>query len=216
MGRYSDKLMSTSVVSPNNKIVNFGDEYISKEPTTFTFHVMDSFYKYEILDSNGNECFKAKHSRMTNYITLYDLNKKPLATIKNGFNCQKIFSDTEYDKEMACFKFRNTSTQLHKFNVEYFNKATKRSEILKINCSRSYRTIGVFDGKESEGAPMICRMDTKSLEYFSPYKNFRYNIEIAPNVDVLYMISLFIFILRLNIRRRHHAGIPLIAALGVN
>ncbi len=108
------------------------------------FYVKDSFYKYEILDSNGNEYFKVKHQRMNNSITLYDLNSKPLATlatIKNSFNCQKIFSEIENEsnKEMECFKFRNTSNQLHKLNVEFLNSL--EVSFLKL----IVKVVGTFD-----------------------------------------------------------------------
>jgi len=195
MGKYSDQLMSKSVISPDKEIVIVDEDYISKEPTTIIFNIKENFsYEFEILDSNGKECYRTKAKSLSDTRFVYDLKDKPLVSIKEGFTTDKIFSEKKTKKEIAKIKPKN-STKAHKYEIEYSNKATRKDEILNMNCSNSFTAIGIFNGREKEGATMVCRIRRTSEEKFLSSK-YQYTMEIAPNVDTLFMITLGIYILR--------------------
>jgi len=168
MGKYSDQLMSKSVISPDKEIVIVDEDYISKEPTNFVINVKEGFsYDFEILDNNGKECYRTKSKSLSDTRTIYDLKDKPMVSMKEGFTTDKIFSEKKIKKEIAKIKPKN-STKANKYEIEYLNKASRKNEILNLNCSSSFTTAGIFNGREKEGATMICRIRrTSDVKFFN-------------------------------------------------
>jgi len=200
MGKYSDELMEKTVTSPSNEIIIIDRDYISKEPTYYTVNVRESSstYEFEILDKDGKECYKCISKAISDTKLVCDSKNQPLILIKEGATSIKLLSEKNDIKEIAKIKFKN-STKAHKYALEYFNIATQKEEVLNLNCSNTYRTNGVFYGREKEGAPMICRICKTPKESIKNLKN-QFTIEIAPNVDSLIMI---VFALYISLRRQN-------------
>jgi len=199
MGKYSDHLMSSKVVSPDNKIVLIDEKkYISEKPTTFTFNYNNvaTIKQYEILDRNGKEPFIIKKNSSHLY-NIYDLNDKCLLKFKEGFTDGKLLIEKGENEEEKLVNIKSRNIISHEYRAEFLNKFTGKDEILNIHYSTSFTTIGVFYGNEEEGAPLICRMHlTEKGKTRFLYKGCQYTIEIAPNVDILYLIAVSLFILR--------------------
>jgi len=208
MGKYNDQLMSNELTPPKNKIVAVSEDYTSMEPTTYTVKYKDNLLSIEVFDSNGKQCFKTKN--IVTGIGIYDMNDEQILKLnENLFPSAKLISKKEDKKEIAKFETKNTTTTHHKFKVEFSNKAGEVSEFLNIHCTSSYRGIGVFSGDEKEGAPMICRMinssKTHNTNYYNSYGVYtsNYTVEIAPNVDNLFMIAVMIYIMERRIYEVH-------------
>jgi len=194
MGKYSDELLKKTVTSPEKEIVIVDEDYISKEPTTYTINVKEGFSRHiTIMDSDGKECYQYKTKSLSDTFTICDTKEKPLISIKMGFTTDRIYSEKRIKKEIGTIKGKN-STKAHKVVIEYTNKATKKEEVLNLNCSSNYRTSGVFHGREKEGAPMICRFNREFKSSFLDSES-NFTIEIAPNVDTLIMITLCVYII---------------------
>ena len=188
MGKYNDELLKKTVTSPEKEIVIVDEEYISKEPVTYTIKTKEGFI---ITDSNGIECYKYKTKSFSDTFIIYDPKEKPLLSIKMGFT-SKIFSEKRTKKEIGKIKPKN-STKAQKYEIVYTNKATGKEEILNLNCSSYFRTSGIFHGREKEGAPLIGRIiRTVDNSFFN--QNATYTIEIAPNVDILIMVALCVYV----------------------
>jgi len=193
MGKYSDELLNKSVTSPEKEVVIVDEEYISKESVTLTINAKEGFsQEFVIMDSNGKECYKFKTKSFSDTFTICDPKEKPLLSIKMGFSSDKIFSEKRTKKEIGKIKPKN-STKAHKYEIEYTNKATRKEEILNLNCSSNYRTSGVFHGREKEGAPLISRFSREINNSFLSSKS-TFTIEIAPNVDILIMVALCVYV----------------------
>jgi len=213
MGKYSDQIKSNELTPPKDKIVVIGEDYISNEPTSYTVKYKNNYLAIEVFDSNGKKCFKTK-SKMCG-IGISDMNDEDILYFnENSIPSVKLISKKEDEKEIARFSSKNTTTQHHKYKVEFTNKTNEICQIINVHCSSTYRSVGVFNGNEKEGAPMICRMidNSKSNQIscdriYEAYTS-EYTIEIAPNVDNLLMIALMIYIMKVkmyNVRMFHTA-----------
>lgn len=198
MGKYSDQIKSNELTPPKDKIVVIGEDYISNEPTSYTVKYKNNHLAIEVFDSNGKKCFKTKRKMFG--IGISDMNDEDILYFNdNTLPSVKLISKKEDEKEIARFSGKNTTTQHHKYKVEFTNKTNEICQIINVHCSSTYRSVGVFNGNEKEGAPMICRMinNSKSTSFDRVYEAYtsEYTIEIAPNVDNLLMIALMIYIM---------------------
>jgi len=193
MGKYSDQLRSKNVTSPDNKLVAIDENYVTKEPTTYKINFEEKLSdNYKILDSNDKECYIVKKKTFGD-VAICNLNEEPLILIKDDFTLKILKYEKEGKKVIAKVEYKATMKH-NKYEVKFKNISTGKDETLCLNGSSTYNTVGVFNGKEKEGAPMISRMqNTINVSSFFNYKG-QFTIEIAPNVDSLLMIALGLFI----------------------
>ncbi len=189
MVKYDEKLKNYNVASPDKEIVVVGEKYISKEPSTFTINFKTiTFPHIEILDNDGKKCFKTDYKTLSR--TISDLEDNFLLSMETGFISDKIYSEKKIKEKVAEISSVNNTTKRLKYKIEFTNKINGKKDIINMKCSESYHTIGFFNGKEKEGAPMICRIRR------TPEKHHILIVEIAPNVDIPFMIVLAIYSLK--------------------
>ncbi|KAG4083908.1 hypothetical protein H8356DRAFT_1746596 [Neocallimastix lanati (nom. inval.)] len=187
---YYQELVNKKISSPGTDIFVNDNKYISPKPTVMSLEEKQGFLKnnFIIKDRNGIECFKCEKGKT---ITS-SKNGEPLLILKEGnlSSYMKIVGGNNKNKVIATINTKDSVAE-EKYKVTYFNQASEREEILEMNCDATYRSCGIFYGKENEGAPLICKIiEMKSKSFFSNKTN--YTIEIASGVDNLFMTSLAI------------------------
>ncbi|OUM62296.1 hypothetical protein PIROE2DRAFT_61981 [Piromyces sp. E2] len=186
MVNYHEQLMSKSVTAPATEISVVDKEHILLKPSTCTLE------KSGITNQAGDLCYKIMKKTLSfkNEKVITDVKDNPLLVIKNGSSSSdiEIFSGTDDKKVLASIVKGESFTDSEKYTVTYFNQVTEKKETLAMNCAASYRSCGIFNGVEEEGAPLICRINEIKIKSFFSSKS-KFDIEIAQGVDRLFMCA---------------------------
>jgi len=182
-----------NVVSPKNDIYVIDPKNINKKITTYYLNKHGFFkIKYYIQNSYNETIFKSTYSTSCNYGKLKNPKNDEVLYIFNNITHflrpnELIISSFKNGRETVndICKVRDNSifTSLN-YEIIFFNKATEKKELLQIEYSKKYCRI-------YHGGVMICKFNF-SYSFTEDSK-----IEIAPNVDTLFILIIVIDIYRL-------------------
>ncbi|OUM62304.1 hypothetical protein PIROE2DRAFT_69520 [Piromyces sp. E2] len=124
---------------------------------------------------------------------------------KGSFSNYKVYLGDRKEKLLLKTSAKG-SWRANKLKLTYHNLATESEEELDFNMENSYRSAGLFVGREKDNSPMICKI--QRLKETTHAKS-EYAIEMSAGVDNLFLLSIVtIFILnykeyKQKMRRQH-------------
>ncbi|ORX52250.1 hypothetical protein BCR36DRAFT_582748 [Piromyces finnis] len=152
---------------------------------------------FAIKDTSGKSYFKCegKTFSIRDKKFISDMEGNPLFCISNAVlffkGKMKIYEGNTTKKVIANI-IPQTSIKSRKYVITYYNISTEKEEILNMKFDFYNHSCGIFCGKEKEGAPMICKIIKKVDAKRILTNKENYYIEIAPNVDIAFMVALAI------------------------
>ncbi|ORX86174.1 hypothetical protein BCR32DRAFT_290161 [Anaeromyces robustus] len=188
---------------PKNKVIAVSDNFIYENAKTlFLKQHLDkdgsSSCDFTITGIKGNTYFTCKKSCQKKVI--YDVDNNPVLNIRNKLIFPHISFYMGKDESDIIGSVQSDS----KF-VELHNKAIDKMEVLNVMNDKFNCSCGIFQGKESENAPMICKireiMDSNS---FITYSDKEYSIEIAAGIDITFIVALAIIFAEMNFSTRSY------------
>ncbi|KAG4092152.1 hypothetical protein H8356DRAFT_588239 [Neocallimastix lanati (nom. inval.)] len=193
------KNYSSSAVKPaDHQIGCIEQRFVFQQPITLNLSEKYSFSgdDFTIKDNNGVSYFKCKGKAFSlrDKKVIYDLYDKPLFNIQGNMfygHGLKIYAGKGTDTLLGKVS-RKSLLKKNKYEFSFNNIMTNKPEVLDMKCDFFGCTCGIFCGKESEGAPMVCSI-TKTKLMLSLISNpDHYQIKIAPGVDAALMVALAI------------------------
>ncbi|OUM57015.1 hypothetical protein PIROE2DRAFT_18134 [Piromyces sp. E2] len=185
-----------SLSPPDHKISVFDDKYLSKQNTKFILEE-----GINIIDENGFKIYSCTNE--LNKVEVYDNTEKTVL-----FNVR--YNEMKYPIDKLTIYSGKTETNVaatiamkysflsKKYFIEYVNKETNKTEMLEIKNDLSFTTVDIYAGKKKEGAPKI---GTIIKQKGNRDKDF--SIEVAANVDQLFMIAIGICQYKLYLNSTH-------------
>ncbi|ORX47370.1 hypothetical protein BCR36DRAFT_584876 [Piromyces finnis] len=194
---------------PNNICV-IDNDYVSEEKTTYYYKATGKFllehtiedvsnmplYKYEYNVLKG----KAKYLDPKTNNVLYKCKFKTHLTKPNELIISRMKNDKEVNS-ITCNFSSKFSLKEFKYEIEFFNMATEKNELLEIECSAFYKNCSIYYGKKKENGILICQFSTLKNFYYKA--NFK--IDVIPGVDSLFILMIIIQIYQ-NIQGRKAAA----------
>ncbi|ORX86183.1 hypothetical protein BCR32DRAFT_325071 [Anaeromyces robustus] len=180
----------------NNEICVLNNRYISNTKTIFYLNCLINArnQQYIITDENKNNLFLCNIYN-SKKCKLFDINNAELLQfhIKTTLDGLRLYVDNcnMYEDNLKIKFLQRKSMKAIKYTIEYFNQYTGREEILDVNCTSNYFNIGIYYGKRKEGGSLICSINRPQVLS----KNLI--IEIAPDVDIMFMITIIFGIIEL-------------------
>ncbi|ORX86173.1 DUF567-domain-containing protein, partial [Anaeromyces robustus] len=188
------------ISKPKKDVVCVDQRFVFQQPLTLILREKIFCFSgddFSIKDPSGVEYFRCKGKLFSirDKKILYDLYGQPILNIQHTiFTIKgniKIYAD-DSDKSLLASINKKSFISIKKFIIEYYNKATEKTQYLDMKCDFFSFTCGIFDGHEKEGAPMIAkvskRLDAKLL--LTDREN--YYLQIAPGVDAALMVAIAI------------------------
>ncbi|ORX47374.1 hypothetical protein BCR36DRAFT_97017 [Piromyces finnis] len=184
-------------ISPNNiRVIN--DKYVYEKKTTFHYKPGNFIFDFRVEDENNKMLYKHKYNGITGNSVLYDpKTDKKLFKFKVISHITKpneiIITSMKDDKEMEKISCIQTVKPLfikYKCEIEFFNKATKKNEIIEVRCPSFNKDCTVYYGREKENGILIGQFSSKSF-FGSDFK-----IDIMPGVDTLFILLIIIQVIR--------------------
>ncbi|ORX47371.1 hypothetical protein BCR36DRAFT_371854 [Piromyces finnis] len=184
----------------NSNICVIDDKYVSEEKTTYYYKSTGKvLLDFHIEDANNEMLYKHKTSSFTGKSTLCDPNSnKVLFKFKSKTHLLKpneiIITSMKDDKEIqtiTCNFNDKFSFKCHKYEIEFFNMATEKKELIEIRCSTSFKDCSIYYGRKKENGVLICQFSS-SKSCFS----YDFKIVIVPGVDTLFILLIIIEILK--------------------
>jgi len=185
----NENFTGIKVSTPKNDIYVLDNKFISDKNAVYYMEgnrpVRSKFY---IKDNKGKELYVCqyqlfsdgnfKDSKGNNILSFkikdHLFSKQSELNIKYGEN----------DQNICCMLTRRIAFGYFKFYVEFYNKATERNEILDVQIKFNFKNCNIYYGKQKENGQLIC-------SFSSPIKlKYNFKIEIAPNVDHLFINAL--------------------------
>ncbi|ORX52248.1 hypothetical protein BCR36DRAFT_36201 [Piromyces finnis] len=187
MVNYHEQLMNKIVTTSGTEVSLVGEKHILLKPSIYTLE------KNNITNQTGDIYYKIieKTFSFKKEKIIVDINNNPLLIIKNGSSSSsiEIFSILNSRKVIASITKVNSFTDAEKYIIIYYNQTSEKNETLSMNCATSYRSCGIFNGVEEEGASLICKISERKAKSFFNSKS-RFNIEISSGNDGLFMSAL--------------------------
>ncbi|ORX47372.1 hypothetical protein BCR36DRAFT_371855 [Piromyces finnis] len=181
----------------NNNICVINDKYISEKKNTFHYKSKGKiFAHFQIEDANKKVLYKHKISNFTGKSTLCDpITKKVLFKFKSDIHLTNkpyeiIITSMKDDKEIqtiTCNCSFKPSLKGYNCEYEFFNMATEKKELIELRCSTLFSKCSFYYGRKKENGVLICQINT-----LKSCLNCDYKIDIAPGVDTLFMLMIFI------------------------
>ncbi|OUM62305.1 hypothetical protein PIROE2DRAFT_11458 [Piromyces sp. E2] len=185
MGYYTEQI-EKELSKPPTEIAVIDPGLVNKTPITlYIEHHNHSSPKYTFKGENGEILFKGESTFSS--IILYDKNDVPLVNIRDGLNYKVYFGKDK--TQLLAEVFSKNSWVADKFSISYYNLVTENREILDFNMENTYRSAGVFVGKEKEDAPMICKIQRIKGK---PFAKAEFSIEMAAGVEYIFMLAISI------------------------
>ncbi|ORX84278.1 hypothetical protein BCR32DRAFT_291426 [Anaeromyces robustus] len=189
---------------PHREICAINHKYVSEDNTLYYLKSKGLiFYKYYIEDSKNQEIFNCKYGIFTGSLedpktnkVLYKFNNK----LHIGRPFELIISCFENDKEfnsIICKVKSKLAFLQFKYEVEFFNKALQKDEILEVNCSPQYKDCSIFYGRKDENGVLICKFDSSKF-----FTGVDFKIQISRKVDTIFILILVNAIYRLIQRQK--------------
>ena len=187
---------SVELIEPDNKVVVFDKENLSPEKSIYYIRNKGTFkIKYILQDSEHNDLYTCKFKNSLESGYLKDSNEKKFLLFKffnnkSGESVIAFYKDDKNTHSVTCkLTSRRSTTSYSKYTVEFENKETSKTEILDIHYNNKESFI--YYGKQKEDGQLICKL-------FPPNSlNIYYTIEIAPNVDQLFINVILCIIIRI-------------------
>ncbi|KAG4093473.1 hypothetical protein H8356DRAFT_547875 [Neocallimastix lanati (nom. inval.)] len=185
--------LSTEIRSPPNPIAAIDSRFIFQQPVTLILKEKEALFKednFTIKDKNGVSFFQCngKEFAIKDKKIIYDLYGKPIFNIKQDQQYKmrhNIYS--EDTSNIIATVTPKSAFNLRKFPIEFTNLVTGQKDSINIKCDMFGYTGGMYYGKEKEGAPMICKILKNNVN--TPTRSENYSIEIAPGVDIAFMVA---------------------------
>ncbi|ORX84276.1 hypothetical protein BCR32DRAFT_326007 [Anaeromyces robustus] len=204
-------MSETEAFLPHNEICVLDPKYVLKNDSIYYFKKKKSLSSKMMLeDADHKEIYKCTYNNYSAQGFLKDPNEDvSLFKFKNILHFMKpnelIISSIKNDKEtkeLTCNVKIKSSLKEFKYQIEFFNKASKKNEILDVYCSSDYKECGIYYGKRRENGILICRFDSSKF-----FTGIDFKIEIGPNIDTMFIIIIVNYIFRHIEGRRMAAAI---------
>ncbi|ORX84279.1 hypothetical protein BCR32DRAFT_277261 [Anaeromyces robustus] len=201
--------MTRTFLPINNEICVIDNKFISQDNSIYYLKTKGKFsFKFYIEDVNNNKLFKSTYENFPKCGYLKDPeNDKVLYKFKNIHHFTKAneliiecFENDRIMETIICNVMPNNSLTRHRFIINFYNKAIKKNECLEVDCSKNFKDCNVFYGKRKENGILICKFDSSHH-----LMGFNFKIEIAPKIDVMFIIILLNYIFRI-INGRNRVG----------
>lgn len=197
------KSFSKFISIPDHEIAVIKREYISKRHDTFC--IRDGFSSVNshtilVIDSDGREVFTLKEK--STCVVVYDIDKTPiLNAYAELLNYKDVYiysgKTTDGIKYSIIKSENNINDDVKTFNVSFINKATNREEEIELRYTKMNHTYEIYCNPNTPNEILICLI-TKNRTVSK-----KYDIEIAPGVDYMFIFGLTAAIIRLeNIDRK--------------
>ncbi|KAL6596742.1 hypothetical protein U3516DRAFT_914633 [Neocallimastix sp. 'constans'] len=206
MNEYYYAIHKQKIDKPKNEVSIVESKYNFQTPVClFVESNLEKEYNsgsdFVVTDENNVTFFEGSMKSSSSKIELFDSEGvRYIALEENTYGEGKLFNETGR-KVVGTLEHKN-STVADKYNISFHNLAIGREEVLSMNCDYCYRCCGIFQGREKEGAPMICKIEQIKTEKSS--RKLKYKIEISEGIDNLFMIILAmrLGLLKFNEKRR--------------
>jgi len=193
---------SNTIGIPDHEIVAIKRSFLSKRHDTFCIREgFSSFNNHVILviDSEGKEVYTCKE-KMTQ-VVLYDIDKTPiLNACTSGLKYKEIFIYEGKKKESTPFAVMKTENDINNdiyvYKVHFLNKTTKVEEVIEARYDGFSKVYGVYINPKQPNETMICSIWRKNKV------SVNYEIEIAPMVDYMFMLSIATAFMRIESIKR--------------
>jgi len=185
---YYKNQIKRKISNPPRDIAVINPAFIFRQPVVLIMeHHSITSPKYIIKGTNG-QIFFSGYDSLTKCV-VYDAGNKPLINIRTNLTGDfKVYLGKDKQNKPIVETCSKRSWAADKKTVHYYNLTRNCGEVLDLNMESSYRSAGLFAGKEKHDAPMICKiMRLKSNQSFS---HSEYSIEMAPNVDNLFLVAI--------------------------
>ncbi|OUM62043.1 hypothetical protein PIROE2DRAFT_62161 [Piromyces sp. E2] len=191
MGYFRD-LIDKQLYSPYEQISAVNTKFIRSKETVIIMKIKVSlFSKFEYkMEEDGVKCFKS--SVLFNKKVLYTMNEEPLLNMNSESSSPKktrlIYDGKKKDKlisSVETIKFQKGMKKI-KHKVTFDNIAVKDQRTLEMNCDKKFCACGIFYGEEDINSPLVCKISR------IPHERYKFKIEIAPGVDIVFMLALAI------------------------
>jgi len=186
------------LTSADHEIVVIDSKYVFDKPKKLL--LKESLFSisgddFSIKDTDGKSYFKCTGKTLSirdkKFIT--DMEGNPLFAIANAVlflkGRLKIYAGNDTKKTIASIHPQK-SIRHRKYVITFFNTKTGQEESINMKCDYFKHSCGIFYGNESEGSPMICRIFKKLDAKRVLTNKENYVIEIAPGVDIAFMVAL--------------------------
>jgi len=190
---------TVEVIEPDNKIVVIDKENLSFENSIYNLKNKEKSLSYNLVfqDSKENDLYTCKFKSLSDKGYFKDFNEKIIVSFKlhGHFSGKYDITINKEDKDthsVTCQLIpRNSTSSYMKYTVEFKNKETGKTEILDVQYKNNLKKCFIYYGKQKENGQLICKLLTTNL-----MKN-DFTIEIAPNVDQLFINVIIYIILRM-------------------
>ena len=174
--------------NPLFPIIAIDKRFLFPNPKIFYLQPENCCDDPDIQDNNGISYFKIKRIALSSRKIIYDTYNKPLFNIDSEFfSFCYMLKYGESDQIIANVE-KNGFFTYSKFNCTYKNLITGLNDYIEIKSANYQRFFGVYQGKERNGAPLICKIYENPNSDCCSSPNFI--IEIAPNIDASLMIGI--------------------------
>ncbi|ORX47373.1 hypothetical protein BCR36DRAFT_584878 [Piromyces finnis] len=178
----------------NNNICVIDDKYVSEEKTTFHYKSTGKvFIHFQVEDEKNIIWYKL--SGFTGERSLRDpKTNKVLFKFKSKTHLTKsneiIITSMKDDKEIqtiTCNSNVKSSLKCYICEIEFFNIATEKKELIEIQCSPLFNYCSIYYGRKKENGVLIGQFSSSKTLF-----NYDFKIDIAPGVDTLFILLLII------------------------
>ncbi|ORX86178.1 hypothetical protein BCR32DRAFT_265134 [Anaeromyces robustus] len=198
---YYTELVNKPISSPGTEILVTDNQYILLKPSINYLQEKQGVFskpEYTIKNKDGEEIYKCKEKtkNMKNVKLISNLKDVSLLVIRDGTSSYMEICDGTNDKKIYATISTKNTIESEKYTINFYNQVSEKNETLYMNCDSTYRSCGIFYGKETDGSPLICKIiQMKSKSMFNNKTN--YSIEIASGVDSLFMMGLAICLIEM-------------------
>ncbi|KAG4107229.1 hypothetical protein H8356DRAFT_1622128 [Neocallimastix lanati (nom. inval.)] len=155
-------------------------------------------FQFKITNFEGTELFRSKNGEVVS-----DINNNPIFNIVSMFGTTKIFKGKK-DKEVLVSLSKKDSNAVMNYSININNQFNGDNETLEMNCDKLYCSCGIFQGKEIDNSPMICKItEILNANSFETNSFSQFTIEIPANVDSVLVLALSMFFVNESIRNKY-------------
>jgi len=193
---------SNSINIPDHEIVAIKRSFLSKRHDTF--YIREGFSSFNshvilVIDSEGKEVYTCKEK--LSQVVLYDIDKTPiLNAYTGGLKYKEIFIYEGKKKESTPFAVMKTENDINNdiyvYRISFLNKTINVEEVIEARYDGFSKVYGIYINPGQPNETLICTIWKKSKV------SVNYEIEIAPMVDYMFMLSLVTGFMRIESIKR--------------
>ncbi|ORX86184.1 hypothetical protein BCR32DRAFT_325072 [Anaeromyces robustus] len=183
--------VANNIFPPDHEISVFDKKFISQQYNTYTIKEGQ-----HVIDNKGAALFDCIYE--DNKVTVNDNSGKTIFNVRYNeivYPIEKltIYPENTDSKSLITFNLKRTFLS-KKYIIDFFNQATQMNETIEMNCHSSFSNFDIYAGRKKDNSPLICKI-TKIKTQVLTGEDFI--IEMAPNVDTLFMIAIGICVYKI-------------------